>query len=153
MDHLFFRKVHITCTILDDFTFNCTTSIVFAINQLSPSSINISPLIIIHWTLLLQWPIRSIYLMMTGSLGFGSINFNLSLSLSFTLLKFNNLLTHYAIGKRKIYWIILLLCTICFMFYFTRSTFLLFNFPSRYFYSITYLIFLSEFSFWIFIDF
>jgi len=54
--------------------YDITTTIVFAINQLSPSSINISPLIIIHLRILLHSQVRSINLMMTGSLGFGSNN-------------------------------------------------------------------------------
>jgi len=62
------------CTILIKDINDITTTIVFAINQLSPSSINISPLIIIHLRILLHSQVRSINLMMTGSLGFGSNN-------------------------------------------------------------------------------
>jgi len=56
--------------------YSLTTTIVFAINQLSPSSISISPLIIIHLRILLHPQVRSIYLMIIRSLGFGSINLN-----------------------------------------------------------------------------
>jgi len=80
--------------------YNITTHIVFAINQLCPSSINISPLTTIHWKPLQRLPIRSENLMMAGSLGFGSISCNLfCFHSAFTLLQSNNLLTHYAIGK------------------------------------------------------
>jgi len=49
-----------------------TTAIVFAVNQLSPGSIGISPLVIIHPKPLPRLQVRSINLIMTGSPGFGS---------------------------------------------------------------------------------
>jgi len=64
-------------TILGKDFYDITTNIVFAINQLSPSSINISPLTIILLRILQHSKVRSINnLMMAGSLGFGSINCN-----------------------------------------------------------------------------
>jgi len=73
----------------------------FAINQLSPSSISISPLATIHPRILQHPQVRSNYLMMARSLGFGSISWNLIIGIhsAFALLQANNLLTHYAIGK------------------------------------------------------
>ena len=49
-----------------------TTAIVFAVNQLSPSSIGIYPLAITYPKLLPQLQVRSINLVMAGSPGFGS---------------------------------------------------------------------------------
>jgi len=83
-------------TVLYMMNIDCTTTIVFMINQLYFSSISISPLIIIHPIALPRKQVRSICkdiiysfnftllffyislhsLMMTGSLNFGSISFN-----------------------------------------------------------------------------
>jgi len=52
--------------------YNDPTTIGFVVNQLSPSSIGMYPLVIIHPKPLPRLQVRSIYLMMTGSLGFGS---------------------------------------------------------------------------------
>jgi len=56
------------------------------INQLSPCSINILLLIIIHPIILLHKLVRSIYLMMTGSHGFGSNKYNFFLLIWFFIL-------------------------------------------------------------------
>lgn len=96
-----FMRTDKSGTILDKDRHNeTTTEIVFAINQLYPSSINISPLTTIHRRILQHSPVRSIYLMMAGSLGFESINWNLlCFHSAYALLQVNNLPTHYAIGK------------------------------------------------------
>jgi len=52
--------------------FDITTKIVFAVNQLTPSSIGISPLTKIPPKLLLQLQVRSINQILASSLGFGS---------------------------------------------------------------------------------
>jgi hypothetical protein len=63
--------------------FDITTKIVFAVNQLTPSSIGISPLTKIHPKLLLQLQVRSINQILASSLGFGSnlVDFNWPLNL------------------------------------------------------------------------
>jgi len=77
-----------------------TTAIVFAVNQLCPSSIGICPLVIIHPKPLPRLQVRSINLIMTGSPGFGSnwLDF-LCVHLAFHLTQSIYLLTHYAIGN------------------------------------------------------
>jgi len=82
-------------------TDSLTTAIVFAINQLSPSSISISPLTTIQPRILQHPQVRSNYRMMARSLGFGSISRNCinGIHSAFALLQANNLLTPYAIGK------------------------------------------------------
>lgn len=77
-----------------------TTAIVFAVNQLCPSSIGIYPLVIIHPKPLPRLQVRSINLIMTGSPGFGSnwMDF-LCVHLAFHLTQSIYLLTHYAIGN------------------------------------------------------
>jgi len=92
---------YIGVAILDGVFNDLTTTIVFAINQLSPSSISISPLATIHPRILQHSQVRSNYLMMAGSLGFGSNSWDslFSFHTAYALLQAINLLTHYAIGK------------------------------------------------------
>jgi len=77
-----------------------TTAIVFAVNQLCPSSIGIYPLVIIHPKPLPRQQVRSINLIMTGSPGFGSnwMDFQ-CVHLALHLTQSIYLLTHYAIGN------------------------------------------------------
>lgn len=79
---------------------NKTTAIVFAVNQLSPSSIGIYPLVITYPKLLPQLQVRSINLVMTGSLGFGSNELDfICIHSVFHLTQSINLLTPYAKGN------------------------------------------------------
>lgn len=85
------------CTPLS--VYDKTTAIVFVVNQLSPSSLGISPLITIHPWILPHSLVRSINLIVTGSLGFGSNLWNSLLSHGSPLTPLIDSLTHYAIGK------------------------------------------------------
>jgi hypothetical protein len=78
-----------------------TTAIVFAVNQLSPSSIGIYPLATTYPKLLPQLQVRSIYLVVAGSPGFGSNGLDfICIHSVFHLTQSKNLLTPYAKGNR-----------------------------------------------------
>lgn len=81
------------------FNYN-TTAIVFAVNQLSPSSIGIFPLTTTYPKLLPQLQVRSINLVVAGSLGFGSnaLDF-ICFHAAFRLTQNIKLLTPYAKGN------------------------------------------------------
>jgi len=79
--------------------YKCSTSIVFADNQLYASSISISPLTTIHRDLLPQILVQSFTLIMVRSLAFGSNNKNYYyLHYVFILAFIINSLTHNAKG-------------------------------------------------------
>jgi len=77
-----------------------TTTIVFAVNQLSQGSLGICPLVIIYLTPLQRRQVRSIYLIMTGSPCFRSnwLDF-LRIHSAIHLTQPMYSLTHYAIGN------------------------------------------------------
>jgi hypothetical protein len=77
-----------------------TTAIVFAVNQLSPSSIGIYPLATTHPKLLPQLQVRSINLVVAGSTSFGSNELDfICIHSVFHLTQSINLQTPYAKGN------------------------------------------------------